>query len=105
MDAWKKDQGLAGSDLIEFVADTHAELTKALGVVMTGTQNPFVNGPRDGPNLHLGDHTCRSKRAAFFVEKGQIKVTQVSEAQGDPAGDDNPKASCVENMLDLINKL
>ena len=31
MAAWKKDQGLAGSDLIEFVADTHATLTDALG--------------------------------------------------------------------------
>ena len=31
MAAWKKDQGLAGSDLIEFAADTHATLTDALG--------------------------------------------------------------------------
>ena len=31
MAAWKKDQGLAGSDLIEFAADTNATLTDALG--------------------------------------------------------------------------
>ena len=36
MSAWKKDQGLAGSDLIEMVADNHAALTEALGLLLTG---------------------------------------------------------------------
>ena len=36
MTAWKKDMGLAGSELIEFVADTDADLTEALGLVLTG---------------------------------------------------------------------
>ena len=105
MTAWKKDQGLAGSEMIDFIADTQAELTQALGLQMTGDGNPFLSGPRDGPNLHLGYHTMRCKRAALFVDNGVIKVVQVSEAADDPAGDDKPEASCVENMLDLIGKL
>jgi hypothetical protein len=42
MTAWKKDMGLAGSDLIEFVADTDADLTVALGLVLTGDGKPCV---------------------------------------------------------------
>ena len=30
MTAWKTAMGLAGSDMIEFLADTHADLTEAL---------------------------------------------------------------------------
>merc|ERR1712060_698100 len=47
MMAWKKDQGLAGSELIDFVADTQAELTTALGLIMTGTENPLWMALRD----------------------------------------------------------
>ena len=57
MMAWKKDLGLAGSDLIDFVADTHAQLTDALGLQLTGTVSTggfdFVKAPApiyDGPN-------------------------------------------------------
>ena len=35
MTAWKKEMGLAGSELIEFIADTDADLTEALGLVLT----------------------------------------------------------------------
>jgi len=101
MMAWKKDQGLAGSELIDFVADTQAELTTALGLIMTGTENPFVDGLA-GPNVALGMHTKRCKRSALFVEGGKIKVFQVSEAADDPAGDARPEASCIENMLSLM---
>ena len=50
MNAWKKDQGLGGSDLIEFAADTSAELTVALDLVHPNpTPNPNPN-PNPGPN-------------------------------------------------------
>jgi len=100
MTAWKKDQGLAGSDLIEFLADTQADLTMALGLELTGTDKPY--GKFEGPNNALGQHTKRCKRAAMFVEAGKIKVMQIAEAPDDPAGDARPEASCIENMLTLI---
>ena len=55
MNAWKKDQGLGGSDLIEFVADTSAELTVALDLVLT---------THPGPAGKLGAHTPCAASAA-----------------------------------------
>jgi len=103
MKAWKKDMGLEGSDMIEFLADTHGDLTEALGLVLTGDGKPYAKG--DGPNKALGFHTKRCKRSAMYVDNGAIKVMQVAEAPDDPAGDARPEVSCIENMLDLIAKL
>ena len=103
MKAWKKAMGLEGSELIEFLADTHGDLTEALGLVLTGDGKPYPKG--DGPNKALGFHTKRCKRCAMFVDDGTVKVMQVAEAADDPAGDARPEASCVENMLELIGKL
>merc|ERR1719460_1536661 len=72
MRAWKKDQGMAGSDLIEFLADTDADLTKALGLVLTGPGKPY--GKHAGPNNALGFHTKRCKRSAMYVVDGVVKV-------------------------------
>jgi len=93
MTAWKKDQGLAGSDLIEFVADTQASLTEALGAVLT---------THPGPASKLGAHTNRCKRTAMYVVDGVIKVVRVAEAEDDPAGDDRPEATLIESMKPLI---
>ena len=103
MTAWKKDMGLAGSELIEFVADTDADLTEALGIVLTGDGKPY--GKTAGPNNALGFHTKRCKRTAMFLDDGVVKVMQVAEAADDPAGDDRPEVSCIENMLKLIAAL
>ena len=65
MTAWKKDQGLGGSDMIEFLADTDADLTMALGLELTGNGKPYGKG--DGPNKALGFHTRRCKRSAMCV--------------------------------------
>ena len=46
MTAWKKHMGLAGSDMIEFLADTDASLTDALGLVLTGDGKPY--GAKEG---------------------------------------------------------
>lgn len=100
MSAWKDNQGLGGSDLIEFVGDTQAEITEACGLMITDP----------GPRHLLGAHTKRCKRSAMYVDDGVIKVIQISEGptpdgKHDPAGDDYPDMSCVENMLKLIAAL
>ena len=119
MTAWKKDQGLAGSELIEFVADTSATLTTALDLLLTGTPEtnanltgtPYADAtgmpPLEpgGPNNVLGAHTKRCKRSAMFVVDGIVKAMAISEAPDDPAGDARPEASCIENMLELIAKV
>ena len=51
MTAWKTSQGLAGSDMIEFLADTHAELTEALDLTLTGDGKAYGQG--EGPNKAL----------------------------------------------------
>jgi len=96
MTGWKKDQGLAGSDLIEFVADTHAALTVGLDIVLT---------THAGPAGVLGAHTMRCKRSSMFVDDGIIKVIQIAEGEDDPAGDAKPEASLIETMLPLIAAL
>jgi 2-Cys peroxiredoxin 5 len=103
MSAWKKAMGLEGSDMIEFLADTHGDLTEALGLVLTGDGKAYPKG--DGPNKALGFHTKRCKRSAMYVDNGVIKVMQIAEAPDDPAGDDRPEVSCIENMLKLIGEL
>jgi len=103
MTAWKKDQGLGGSDMIEFLADTDADLTMALGLELTGNGKPYGKGA--GPNKALGFHSRRCKRSAMYVVDGVVKVLQIAEAEDDPAGDARPEVSCVENMIKLIGEL
>jgi len=103
MTAWKKDMGLAGSEMIEFLADTDAVLTEALGLVLTGDGKPY--GQREGPNNALGFHTKRCKRSAMYIEDGVLKAMEISEAPDDPAGDARPESSCIENMLTVIGAL
>mmetsp|Transcript_6381 Transcript_6381/g.10810 ORF Transcript_6381/g.10810 Transcript_6381/m.10810 type:complete len:90 (-) Transcript_6381:124-393(-) len=86
MKAWEKDYKLEGS-IVTFLADTSCELTSALGLVMD----------HPGPMSVLGGK--RSKRFSMLVEDGVIKTLNVSEAEGDPAGDSDPSASLVEKML------
>ena len=68
-------QGLGGSDLIEFVADTSAELTVALDLVLT---------THPGPAGKLGAHTMRSKRSSMFVVDGVLKIIKIAEAGDSP---------------------
>jgi len=89
MEAWAKDQGVAGS-MITFLADTRCEFTKALDLVLD----------HPGPMGVLGNP--RSKRFAIYADDGVIKHLAVSEAADDPAGDADPSASCVEAMLEAI---
>lgn len=87
MEAWAKDQGVAGS-MITFLADTRCELTKKLQMSL---EHP-------GPMSVLGNTRC--KRFALLVEDNVIKAVEVSEAPDDPAGGGATLyKSCVEHML------
>jgi len=92
MQAWAKDQRVEGS-IITFMSDTQGSLTKELGVLM---EHP-------GPTSVLG--TPRCKRHALYVEDGVIKAFEVAEGPDDPAGDDHPDVTLVENMLSKVPDL
>lgn len=94
MAGWADDQGVADS-MITFLADTTSELTQALGMVL---DDP-------GPMGVLGNPRC--KRFCMFIDDGTIKACNVSEAPGDPAGDNEPDGPItaltrVPAMLELI---
>ena len=78
MKGWGLDQKIEGS-MITFLADTRRALTEALGMVM---DHP---GPMDA----LGNLRC--KRFCLYIDDGTIKHFAVSEAEGDPAGDNEPE--------------
>jgi len=78
MKGWAKDQGVEGS-MITFMADTRCEFTNAVGMAM---DHP---GPLDA----LGNTRC--KRFVLIVQDGVVKHVEVSEAEGDPAGDNEPE--------------
>jgi len=89
MQAWAADQKIEGS-IVTFMADPAAELTKALDMEMTHPGPPSVG--------IIG----RCKRFAIHADDEVIKTVKVSEAEGDPAGDDDPSATLAEGMLEAI---
>lgn len=89
MEAWAKDQGIAGS-MVSFFADPESTLTRALDLEMTA----------EGPTTVLGPG--RSKRFAIIFEDGVAKAIGVSESPDDPAGDTEPSATLVEGMLSQL---
>lgn len=92
MTGWAEDQKIEGSN-ITFLGDPHMTLTNQLGMVL------------DHPGPHGKGLLGRCKRFGIYLEDGVIKVWNVSEAPGDPAGDDDPSSSAVEGMLADIDKL
>mmetsp|Transcript_46717 Transcript_46717/g.94229 ORF Transcript_46717/g.94229 Transcript_46717/m.94229 type:complete len:116 (-) Transcript_46717:23-370(-) len=93
MNAWSTAQGIDSKGIITFMADTNGDLTKALGMSMT----------HPGPCQKLGAGRC--KRFSAYVEEGTIKVFNLAEAEDDPAGDDHPEFSCVEQMMADLEEL
>merc|ERR1719401_1404762 len=89
MNAWGEQQGIGGSN-VTFMGDPSCVLTDALKLRM---QHP-------GPVGAIGPLRCQ--RHALFVEKGIIKALEVAASGDDPAGDDKPDVTLVENMLSLI---
>jgi len=86
MKGWAKDQGTAGS-IVELYGDPRSEVTKALGLVLD----------HPGPMSVLGNSRC--KRFSMLVEDGRAKVINIAAAEDDPAGDERPEISMVEQML------
>lgn len=86
MQGWAKDQKI-GLTKIRFMGDPAGELTKALDMEMThpGPASVGIIG--------------RCKRHAIHVVDGEIKTVAVSEAEDDPAGDNNPSATLADAML------
>lgn len=89
MDAWAADQGVGGS-IITFMGDPGSKLTEALGIVLDDSRVLNAVG------------YARCKRSALYLDDGVIKAFEISEGPDDPAGDDFPEATCVENMLKLV---
>lgn len=86
MKGWASDQGVEGT-IVKFLADPRLELTEALGVTMD----------HPGPMSVLGTKRC--KRFSMLIDNGVIKTVNIAEGPDDPAGDDDPSVSLVENML------
>jgi len=98
MRAWSTDQKCDGT-IIEFYADHACEVTKALGLVMED-QKKFGNGTVQtitASPWKFGNLRC--KRFAMVIENGVIKMCNICAGPGDPAGDDNPELSFVEEVM------
>jgi len=80
MEAWAKDQGVDGS-MINFLADTGGDLTRALDLVLDAEPAMAV----------LGNPRC--KRFAMVIDDGVIKAMEVA------GGDVPDEATFVEAML------
>jgi len=91
MTAWAKDQkcGVDGEgSMLNFLADPHGKLTDTMGMKLT----------HEGPLAKFGH--ARSKRYSALFDDGVLKVINVAEhPENDPAGDDDPSNSLVEEML------
>mmetsp|Transcript_13079 Transcript_13079/g.29022 ORF Transcript_13079/g.29022 Transcript_13079/m.29022 type:complete len:91 (+) Transcript_13079:335-607(+) len=90
MTAWGESLGIEGS-IVSFLGDPTCAFTKALDLVMD----------HPGPVSVLGN--ARSKRFAVLFDDGVAKAVNVSEFEGDPSGDSDPSASCVEAMLKAVS--
>ena len=88
MEAWAKDQKIAGTN-ITFFADTSSALTKELDMVLDAP----------GPMRALGNPRC--KRFALIVDKGTITHVAISESPDDPAGD-APNANSNTNAAGML---
>jgi len=89
MNAWSLDQDIEGS-MVTLMGDPAGDLTKALDMEMThpGPASVGIRG--------------RCKRFALHVVNGEVKIVRISEAEDDPAGDDNPEATCAPAMIEAI---
>lgn len=87
MKAWGKDQKIEGS-IVEFLADPHSALTKALDMEITHA----------GPKGVFGE-VLRCKRFVLVVNDGVVETVAVSEAPDDPAGDNDPSSATTARTM------
>ena len=87
MEAWSDKMNVKPKSLVTMLADPGCKFTEAMGLAMPADEVP--------PQLGY----VRSKRFAAVFDDGKCTNLFVSAAPGDPAGDDDPSASLVENVL------
>mmetsp|Transcript_1757 Transcript_1757/g.3003 ORF Transcript_1757/g.3003 Transcript_1757/m.3003 type:complete len:98 (-) Transcript_1757:344-637(-) len=92
MQAWSEDQDSIGT-IVKMMGDPSGSFTDATGMKMKYPEGPASVGI-------LG----RCKRHAMYVEDGEVKYIAESETEDDPAGDDDPSASCAPAMLKAVQK-
>lgn len=99
MMAWAKDQGVENWEItndegfVSVVADASSSFTSACGMAITH------EGPTGKGLLK------RCKRHAMYVVDGVVKAINVSEYEGDPAGDDYPEMTLPPAMIAAIKKV
>lgn len=94
MKGWAKDLGTTGSS-VTLMGDPQSKLTRRLGMVL---KHP-------GPMGVLGNPRC--KRFMLLVDDCVIKAVEISEAEGDPAGDNEPNGPVtaktrIDHLLTLL---
>lgn len=79
--------------MLKLMGDPAGELTEALDMKLThpGPASKGIIG--------------RCKRHAIYVVNGVIQIVHVSEAEGDPAGDNDPSKTLAPAMLEAIEAL
>jgi len=98
MGAWAKDQGVENWELtddkgfVSFFADASSAFTDACGMELTHA------GPTGKGLLK------RCKRFAMYVVDGVVRAINVSEYEGDPAGDDYPELTLAPAMIKAIQE-
>jgi len=78
MKGWAKDLGVKDGCGVTLMGDPQSRLTRRVGMVL---RHP-------GPMGVLGNPRC--KRFVLVVDNCEIKAVEVSEAEDDPAGDNDP---------------
>jgi glutaredoxin/glutathione-dependent peroxiredoxin len=92
MRAWFVDQKL-NNTMIQMMGDPFSEFSKACGIELLH-EGPIRKGL-------IG----RSKRVAMIVIKNIIQYVAISESVDDPAGDDDPSATCHEAIIHVCNNV
>lgn len=97
MKAWARQQREKANDtrvkdsIITFMGDPSGEFTRACGMELTGAPE------------ELGLYG-RCKRFAMFVDQNIVRYVAVSESTEDPAGDNDPSATCYEAMMEAVRE-
>jgi peroxiredoxin 5 len=76
--------------LLTLMGDPHGEFTRMLGMELTH-EIPISKGL-------IG----RCKRFAMHVANSIVQYVAVSESDDDPAGDENPEATCAPAMIEVL---
>jgi len=95
MKGWEKDLAVPEGGGVVLMGDPQSRLTRRVGMVL---KHP-------GPMGVLGNPRC--KRFVIIVDDGEVKAVEVSEAEDDPAGDNDPTGPItaktrVDHILTLL---